>query len=351
VGIVHKLTISGTSAGWSVSHLSSIVMEPGESTDLPVTLGIPTDAVSGTTAVVVLTATSGINDAAYDVVTNTTVVNWHPGVRLTPVYSEHVNPGTVITYIHKLTNTGNSTDTFGLIWGSSLGWATVTPTLFSDMGPNQVATLLVVVDVPATAPGGLTETTVITAVGSSGVRAAVRDRTMVNHTAGDRYVAWTHGSDPLNNCLVYGQPCRTIAHAVSQASGGDIVKVAGGVYNEYDINLNKNITLRGGYSTYFKTWDPDVNPTTIDAQGQERLLRILGSPTVEWFTLRGGWRLGSGAGVYIEQGSPVIHHNRIMDNEATEYGGGDANPDDNRRNQCQTHTPWGPPRFPSVGEC
>jgi len=85
-------------------------------------------------------------------------------------------------------------------------------------------------------------------------------------------------------------PCRTLWQAVRQANGrGATIKVAGGVYTgvhtlhdgtyyqSFTFNqmlyLNMPITITGGYTvTDWATPNPVANPTTLDAQGQGRVL-------------------------------------------------------------------------------
>jgi nitrous oxidase accessory protein NosD len=61
-----------------------------------------------------------------------------------------------------------------------------------------------------------------------------------------RYVATTgsDGTDPVNDCTVQAQPCRTIAHAVGEAAAGDTVSVAAGTYPEA-VAISKSITVTG----------------------------------------------------------------------------------------------------------
>ena len=72
----------------------------------------------------------------------------------------------------------------------------------------------------------------------------------------------------------------TVQAAVDAAIGGDVVKVAGycaGVEARDGVTqmvyINKSITLRGGYTiTNWTVSDPVANPTTLDAQGQGRVI-------------------------------------------------------------------------------
>ena len=318
-------TLTTSETDWFASHGLVFLLPPGAGVNVPVTISVPSEAVSGTWASVVITAESRLNSDIYSVVSNTTIVSRKEGVELAPAYDEYVNPGTVITYVHTITNTGNVSDTFVIEWSSSYGWAGVTPQNLS-LGSYVTATVWVSIEIPGTAPGGLIETTVLTATSpGSGAQAVLTDTTEVNYVTGDRHVDDDAvDGDVVNNCLIAGEPCRTIGHAVDQAIGGDTVKVAEGTYNEHDININKNITLRGGYTTGdWAASDPENRPTTVDAQGAGRVFYVFGTPTIEGFIIQGGATAGSGGGIYIfSPGSPLIRQNVISGNTAGVYGGG-----------------------------
>ena len=127
----------------------------------------------------------------------------------------------------------------------------------------------------------------------------------------------------------------------------DTVKVAGycaGV-NDYgglsqSVYLTKSLTIQGGYTlTNWSTPDPVVNPTTLDALGQGRVMYIHGAitPTITGLRLTGGDASGlgggpsgydAGGGVYVQQASATISGCRVYSNTATHsaasigYGGG-----------------------------
>ncbi len=127
-----------------------------------------------------------------------------------------------------------------------------------------------------------------------------------------------------------------IQDAVDAAADGDIIKVATGVYtgvNDYDglaqvVYISKTITLRGGYTApgFSEPPDPVANPTTLDAQGQGRVIYITGniSPTVEGLCITGGNATplgGRGGGVYINSSQVTLSSNKVQGNTAS-YGGG-----------------------------
>jgi len=79
----------------------------------------------------------------------------------------------------------------------------------------------------------------------------------------DRFVS-TRGADAANNCTSSISPCRTVAHAVGQASSGDVVKLAVGTYpTNALINFPVVVTLSGGWTQGFTQQDaPRKTPRT-----------------------------------------------------------------------------------------
>ena len=129
-------------------------------------------------------------------------------------------------------------------------------------------------------------------------------------------------------------PCyAAVQSAVDAADPGDVIKVAAGNYTDIHVRnsltqvvyISKTVTIRGGYTTTNGFADPpdlDANPTTLDAQGDGRVLVIIGAgPTVERLIITGGGGYYSGGGIYVKSASPVICRNRIMGNSADGDGG------------------------------
>jgi uncharacterized repeat protein (TIGR01451 family) len=170
-----------------------------------------------------------------------------------------------------------------------------------------------------------------------------------------RYVATT-GVDS-GGCTDPGTACRTVQYAVDVANDDDVIKVGTGLYTDVHLRppplgypnppgsgvvtqtvyLTKSLTIRGGYNApdYADPPDPEANPTTLDAQGQGRVLLIAGtiSPTVEGLRITGGEApaLGgisnhnAGAGIYVLDATVTISNNQIFSNgqeNTTQYGGG-----------------------------
>jgi hypothetical protein len=153
-------------------------------------------------------------------------------------------------------------------------------------------------------------------------------------------VATTGSDGPA--CGGEGNPCRTVQYAVDQAVPGEEIRVATGVYsgvNSYAglsqvVYISKTVTLRGGYTTAnWTTPDPEANPTTLDAQGQGRVLYVTGaiSPIFKGLRLTGGDATGlaggdpggadSGGGVYVVSATVTISGCVVDDNTASTADG------------------------------
>jgi len=143
-------------------------------------------------------------------------------------------------------------------------------------------------------------------------------------------------------------PCyATVQTAVDAASEGDVIKIAQGTYTAVQnvpslntatftatqiVAITKSVTIRGGYATAdWDTPDPVSHPTTLDAQGQGRVLVITGdiAPTIEALYITDGdatglggtsWA-GVGGGVYVNNATALISSNVVYSNTADAGGG------------------------------
>ncbi len=139
-------------------------------------------------------------------------------------------------------------------------------------------------------------------------------------------------SDGNGTACTQAVPC-DLPTGVAEAAPDDVIYVAGGTYTGSGaavVSLTKTITLLGG-------WDgapsgPLVRnrtafPTILDGQNQRRGEVITGyvAPVVDGFIIVGGVTPVSpdfsGAGIKVENASPIIRYNEITGNHALGDGG------------------------------
>ena len=133
----------------------------------------------------------------------------------------------------------------------------------------------------------------------------------------------------------------TVQAAVDAAVDGDVIKIAAGIYTgvltrdgvTQTVYVSKTVTIRGGYTTTdWMAFDPQANPTTLDAEGRGRVFYITGdvSPTVAGLRVTGGDATGlyggfmgghAGGGMYIVDATAVVSNVQVFGNVA-HLGGG-----------------------------
>jgi uncharacterized repeat protein (TIGR01451 family) len=141
----------------------------------------------------------------------------------------------------------------------------------------------------------------------------------------------------------------SIQAAVDDASPGTVIKIAEGVYSDVHpygtagdiitqvVRVEKNLTLRGGYTTTnWASSDPIANPTTLDGRGQGRVffierettviingLHIVGGDANRGDAIAPGAveRGGRGGGLYASDATVTFTDNWVSGNTATRGGG------------------------------
>lgn len=122
-----------------------------------------------------------------------------------------------------------------------------------------------------------------------------------------RYVA-PSGTD-AGNCANPAAPCRTIQYAHNQASNGDTVQLAAGVYTE-NVTLSKSITLQGAGAA----------STIIDGGRQERVIKIDYAPVTNVVVRNVTLRNGKG-GILSGSGPLTIRDSVIRNNQGDPASG------------------------------
>jgi RHS repeat-associated protein/uncharacterized repeat protein (TIGR01451 family) len=197
----------------------------------------------------------------------------------------------------------------GALWGGRLTCAPDGGSLY----PGEIRLLTVTVMATDTMPAPLQVQNVVTATAEAG------EDDLVARNQASTWVSWC--AVRLNDEPEGSDLQATISASTSPT---DVVRVSGRCL-VHDVNLDRTLTLQGGWSRDFAVRNTALYITTLDAQRLGRVLSVSGSvsPTIEGFVITGGrWQSpADGGGVYISSGNPTIQNNTFQDNSAN-YGGG-----------------------------
>lgn len=159
-----------------------------------------------------------------------------------------------------------------------------------------------------------------------------------------RYVAPGGSDAALNNCTVSTTPCATIEKAINEATAGDTVVLAPGVYSRVINNVTKNIRIYGsspalstvdaatlGRAFFFAdgtdatlcgltvTRGNSLNGGGIfNGTGNLTLSNVLVTNNVTTGAVMG---LGAGGGVHNLGGTLTVNNSTFSNNSATRFGG------------------------------
>lgn len=114
----------------------------------------------------------------------------------------------------------------------------------------------------------------------------------------------------------------SIHKAINTAKASDTLKLSAGTYHEYNINVDKKITIIGPTTTGTPT-------AVIDAQGNGRVFNIYPgvSMNLKYITIQNGQIYAGGGGIY-NRGKLTLSRCRIQNNFASASGGGILNYDE-----------------------
>lgn len=130
------------------------------------------------------------------------------------------------------------------------------------------------------------------------------------------------GFADFSNAAVLQVPTQhsSINKALSAATAGDTITVAGGTYFEH-ISMKQGVTLEGGWSEDFSRRDTASFATVLDGVREKGPVvkgadqAVLDGFTVIHGTLLEGTDVSEGSGIYCEHSSPTLRNNIIRNNE------------------------------------
>lgn len=170
-----SVTASGLPAGWSVAGPTNLVpagcltaLAAGATCRFDLTVTTPSQlpqVPAGAYPFQVQASTTGASDAVIDTVSVLSV----PQFLFTANESGNGAPDTVITFTHRLTNTGNVTDTYTFsVAVSGGGFSADPPATVAAVPPGAERLVLFAVRLPAAAPAGTTGALTLTATSAQG---------------------------------------------------------------------------------------------------------------------------------------------------------------------------------------
>ncbi len=331
--ISDSYTIScGNDLGWTVTCTNNINnLDVGNNANVILDVNVP-NLPALTVANSYITATSTFSPTLIRYAQVRTIVAPSPGVQFTPNYSQTLLPGATITFTHRITNSGDSPDTFDLaVTSNDPAWLVqILPAepYSISLGSGASANIDVQITVPAYAATSFTNTTTIRASSrfDPSYFAEVEDTITPEPTVGTRYVG-LGGNDNNNNCTQKFQPCATIAQALGQASSGDNIylrETFGGSYNESDLNINDTVHISGGWDFNYSD-QGNEGLTIVNAQGLNRIFNIAPGnsirPSISNLTLQNGDGGSQGGAVNVGNNAQPSFENVVFKDNSAGQGG------------------------------
>ncbi len=156
-------------------------------------------------------------------------------------------------------------------------------------------------------------------------------------------VIYVSANDPI--CGEYSPCFSNIQDAVSAATPGDLILVAGGTYTDTDVaalgylvGITESLTIQGGYDEFYSSPpNPGAYPTLLDAQNLGRVIQAAGdiTATIEGVRLSGGDAAGlgggypsgagddpdAGGGIFSDNANLALHNVQVFSNTARQGGG------------------------------